>query len=261
MLQPIISFHGAEMTHLCLGDRNLLWCGDAAFWGRRAPILFPIVGNLAGGCLRIGGREYPMKQHGFARDSRFEIIEQSICDIRMRLRSTSELLQSYPYNFELTAHYHIGDDALRCCWEVRNLGDEVMYYQIGAHPAFNIPDFDRGRELQGYVLLNSRDGSQHEIALLPDTFANDALIFEDEAIDEAILCDRDRQPYLAVRCTDAQVWGVWAPYKPGCPFVCLEPWRGRKDAPDFRGDISQREYIQSLEPQAAATFEYDIAAL
>jgi galactose mutarotase-like enzyme len=41
-----VSSLGAEMQTLTTRDgQSLLWSGDAAFWGGRSPILFPIVGK------------------------------------------------------------------------------------------------------------------------------------------------------------------------------------------------------------------------
>ena len=37
---------GAQLTSLALNGNEYLWQGDPAFWGKHAPILFPIVGSL-----------------------------------------------------------------------------------------------------------------------------------------------------------------------------------------------------------------------
>ena len=66
-----VSHKGAELQNITANGREYLWQGDPKFWGRRAPILFPIVGKLADDNLRINGHEYTMKQHGFARDTEF----------------------------------------------------------------------------------------------------------------------------------------------------------------------------------------------
>ena len=70
-MQISVSHKGAELQSLIANGREYLWQGDPTFWGRRAPILFPIVGKVADDKLRINGQEYTMKQHGFARDAEF----------------------------------------------------------------------------------------------------------------------------------------------------------------------------------------------
>ena len=57
--------------------QDLLWSGDPAIWKGRAPLLFPIVGALAGGRYRVGSNTYRLPRHGFARDRRFEVVRST----------------------------------------------------------------------------------------------------------------------------------------------------------------------------------------
>ena len=45
-----------------------VWQADPKYWARHAPILFPFVGKVNGGFYTHKGVQYPMGQHGFARD-------------------------------------------------------------------------------------------------------------------------------------------------------------------------------------------------
>src|SRR5205807_7348305 len=57
---------GAQLSVLQdASGRDLLWNGDPAVWAGRAPILFPIIGTLAGGRYRVGSKEYRLPRHGF----------------------------------------------------------------------------------------------------------------------------------------------------------------------------------------------------
>ena len=38
-----IAEHGAELQSIKKDGKEYLWQGDAKFWGRRSPVLFPIV--------------------------------------------------------------------------------------------------------------------------------------------------------------------------------------------------------------------------
>ena len=49
------------------------------------------------------------------------------------------------------------------------------------------------------------------------------------------------------------LFAIWSPEGKNAPFLCIEPWFGRSDKTDFAGDISQREYTQTL--KADETFE------
>lgn len=54
-----------------------MWDADPAFWGRTAPVLFPIVGALKDNSYRYEGQTYLMGQHGFARDMDFTLTDQT----------------------------------------------------------------------------------------------------------------------------------------------------------------------------------------
>lgn len=45
---------------------------------------------------------------------------------------------------------------------------------------------------------------------------------------------------LQVDCPQADTFGIWAPYKSGSPFVCLEPWSCICDASDSHGVLPER---------------------
>mgnify|MGYP003416218223 FL=1 len=70
--------HGAELKSLKKLDtgKEYMWCGDAKYWGRTSPVLFPFVGGLKDKEYRTKGKAYPMNQHGFARDMEFEEIQK-----------------------------------------------------------------------------------------------------------------------------------------------------------------------------------------
>ena len=272
-----VSNRGAELQSIVANGREYLWQGDPAFWGRRAPILFPIVGKLADDKLRINGREYTMKQHGFARDAEFTehdgwyVLAENGRD-------------NFPYAYELAVKYEVDGNTLTCNWQVTNRGDETMYFQIGAHPAFLLPEYDVMHQLHGHLrcydgngntvlpVTTTRlvDGLRQKTApkvlankdtLIPitdRTFADDAIILDAGNIAGVGLMDAKGNEILRVSCPQAQVFGLWAPNKPGCPFVCIEPWCGIADNAGFKGDISERDCIHSLESGKSFDFCYSI---
>lgn len=59
---------GAQMMELWSSDGiQYLWQGNTAFWGDRAPNLFPFIGRLTNNSYKYLGTVYPMGIHGFAR--------------------------------------------------------------------------------------------------------------------------------------------------------------------------------------------------
>ena len=70
---------GAEPDSIYSKEFNLeyLWSGDAKFWNKKSPILFPIVGTLKQNTYYYNNKAYIMTRHGFARDMDFTVTEQS----------------------------------------------------------------------------------------------------------------------------------------------------------------------------------------
>lgn len=279
-----VSHNGAELQSIVAGGREYLWQGDPAYWGRRAPILFPIVGRLADDKLRINGHEYTMKQHGFARDAEF-VEQDGWYVIARRNDEAIHKYENYPYDFDLRVRYKVDGNSLTCNWQVKNCGDKNMYFQIGAHPAFLLPDFDANDVLHGFIRFYDKKGNtisplvHHYLdgglrcayetpivlnnceglwAINDKTFEKDALLIEGGQVASAALLDKKGREILRVSCPQADAFGIWAPAKPGCPFVCIEPWCGIADKVGFAGDISERDCIHSLEPGESFEFCYSI---
>ena len=73
-----VSELGAELQSIKDDEgKEYLWQGDSRYWGRRSPILFPIVCGLWKGTYRTDGDTYQMGRHGFARDMNFHLIKKA----------------------------------------------------------------------------------------------------------------------------------------------------------------------------------------
>ena len=66
-LTAAIDSMGAQLTRLALNGNEYLWQGDPAFWGKHAPILFPIVGSLRNNTATSAAGTCEMPRHGLAR--------------------------------------------------------------------------------------------------------------------------------------------------------------------------------------------------
>ena len=274
-----VSTHGAELLSLVVNNREYLWQGDPQFWGRRAPILFPIVGRLADDTLRVDGKEYSMKQQGIARDAEF------VQEGENYYQMVETTYSNYPYDFDLSMEYHIECDTLSCLWIVQNKGNKDMHFQIGAHPAFLLPDYDANDECHALIKFYDKDGQAVSpliynhlvdglrcsygipmalsnnngiLAINKHTFANDALLIEGRQVESVALHDKFGHPVLTVSCPQADAFGLWAPNKPGFPFICIEPWCGIADRDNFNGDVSERDYNHSLASGNSFMFNYSI---
>ena len=76
LLTVEIDSHGAELHSIVnnISGHEYLWQADKAFWGRRSPVLFPMVGSVWNGVFRMDGKEFALGQHGFARDCEFNLM-------------------------------------------------------------------------------------------------------------------------------------------------------------------------------------------
>ena len=284
-----IDLHGAELTSLKRqdSDEELIWTADKEYWGRHAPMLFPIVGKVWNGQYRVGDKIYNLSQHGFARDLNFTVLCQETDSVVLALESNEDTLKVYPYKFRIEATYKLEDSTLVVEWRIKNPGSEPMYFQIGAHPGFNYRDFDKNDFIHGYFRLAqgeepvsrliigqlTSEGYRSESAgmieldsdamlpITPGLFAGDALVLEEHQIDQVILYDKECTPYIALETEDAPVWGLWSPPGKNAPFVCIEPWMGRCDVEGYEGDISGRDYINKLEAGKSTAFTYRITVV
>lgn len=274
-----VSDLGAELQSVKSSDgKEYLWQGDSAFWGRRSPILFPFVGAEVNDTYRYEGKEYHMPQHGFARDCEFTFVEKENTRISFVLESNEKTCENYPFDFVLTVEYSLENNKLLVKWTVENKTEGKMYYAIGAHPAFNLPE-EINRE-DCYIGLDKMPQSlttitgryadvevnvKDAVHILPnrmirlekDLFKNDALVFENSQVHSVALCDDTFEPFVEV-AFDAPVVGIWSPYKEGCPFVCIEPWYGRCDGVGFDGELSEKPWMNMLEEGESASYQYTV---
>lgn len=274
--------HGAELCSIRKGDTEYLWQADPAFWARHSPVLFPIVGSVWNGCFKVGGDEYRMGQHGFARDMDFTLIDHAEDRIRYRLESSDETLAKYPWPFSLEIAYRLRGNKVDVIWEVTNPSDHPMPFQIGAHPAFYYPDykaetkergffsFDRSEDIE-YILIKEKGCADPEAkyplqlkdGMLPidtSSFDRDAFIIEDSQVGKVTLHRQDGTPWLALSF-DAPLVGLWSPPGKNAPFVCIEPWYGRCDRVGFDGQFVDRDWVNVLSPGDTFHGEYSIEIL
>ena len=276
-----VAEHGAELQSIMKGTTEYLWQGDPAFWGRRSPVLFPIVGSVWEKRYRIAGKEFEMGQHGFARDMDFTLVGGSETEVRYRLESSEETLKKYPFPFVLDIAYRLEGGKVEVIWEVYNPGSEDLYFQIGAHPAFNYPDYLSHNDERGYLSFDRSEGLECirikekgcvdaqtkyplEIprdGLMPltrETFdVIDTIMLQDGQIRKVTLHRNDGTPWLAL-AFDAPVVGIWSPPTKNAPFICIEPWYGRCDRAGYEGDYRDKDWINRLTPGERFSSVYSI---
>jgi galactose mutarotase-like enzyme len=267
-LRVEVSAHGAELQSIRKGETEYLWQGDPAFWGRRSPVLFPIVGSVWESRYRVAGAVYQMGQHGFARDMDFTLVNASETEVRYRLESSVQTKERYPYDFCLEIAYRLRGRCLDVIWEVTNPSAEDIYFQIGAHPAFYYPDYDPQTSGRGHFTFDRSEGlecirikekgcvdaetkwplelCEGVLKLEKDTFdAIDTIMLQDSQVGRVNMFREDGSPWLSLSF-DAPVVGIWSPPGKIAPFICIEPWYGRCDRTGFEGDYREKDWMNRL---------------
>lgn len=266
-----LALAGAEPVSWQVGGTEYLWSGDPEHWNRHAPWLFPVVGASAGGTVRVGGRAYPMAQHGFARDLPFAVVERTDDAVTLRLTETAETLTHYPFPFRLDIAAQVRAAGLDLTVAVHNPGDTALPYGLGFHPAFPWPFAGGTREAGGGYAVAFE---QAERPFVPEVGPGGLLLREERPIamdgnvlpldpalfTEALVFRNARSRTMrftgpggrAIRMEveDFPHLAVWT--KPTAPFLSLEAWTGHADWAGFSGELSARDAQRLLAPGATA---------
>lgn len=269
---------GAELTSIFnkTNQTEYLWQADPTYWGRQAPILFPIVGKLKADTYYMGKKKYTMKQHGLARNLDFKMVENDGYSLYYELESNKKTLKQYPFPFRLLIQYTLKGKDLIVFYKVSNPVATPLYFSIGGHPAFNCPL--HAEELRSdYQLVFDKketattqrltDGNRNDITVpilqqekaLPITknlFDEDALIF-DNLQSSKVHLQKGKHKILSFDFTGFPYLGIWSKSQTS-PFVCIEPWYGIADHRSHQQQLAEKEGIMRLEGNAQFSCYYGI---
>ena len=269
-LKVTVTTWGAQVKSVirkCDGVEHI-WQADKSVWGYHAPILFPHAGKVVDGIIEAKGGEYASGQHGFARTSEHQFVEQSADTIVLELCSSPELLERFPFEFRLVSTFTLENDTLHHTLTVENWDEEELPFGIGYHPAFTVP-FDDKHVATDYELRFSEMESPLCIGCLPKGLVHgdcyylgsnirsipiDEHLFENDShcmtnlrsrtigiyekgTGRGVVCNIEEFPYTL----------IWS--KPGMPqFVCIEPWHSLPSPENGPTDWLQKPAAAILAP-------------
>ena len=275
---------GAELkSWIDNNGKEYMWSGDPAYWGGVSPLLFPMISNLRNGKTMINGKEYEIPKHGIVRREEFQVIEQKEDKAVFSISYTEESLKAFPFPFNLRLTYELKEDILSMVYDVYNLGDQEMYFHIGAHPAFQCPMFE-GEKFSDYVLKfeqketsfspvydlkNSCISNENRICRMENSdtlafdypsFENDALIFDDLKSRKVSLINPAHGKGVEVDFNSFDVIAFWNPNNEA-PFLCIEPWNGSAIYSDEDNEFKNKRCIQTAEPFGHKSYELKMRIL
>lgn len=279
-----IKEQGAEITSIVDNKTGyeFIWQADEAYWGRHAPVLFPIVGRIKDDQFLYQDETYHLTQHGFARDMTFHTQSVTSNSASLYLKNNKDTLGRYPFEFSLQINYILHHSNITISYEILNpSNDAPLYYSIGGHPAFNVKQEEQERKVEfadvsiyfepaGQYLnipLNKegltvpKKSKYHEVSemnLTHSSFKNDALIYQISRQTEIVMNDKANGVEIRIKPNRMDFVGIWSPYPKRAPFICIEPWSGVADAEDSEGDFTHKYGINELLPSQLMTHDYTI---
>jgi len=250
----IVPDRGGILTRWCVEGQDLLyWDADRFADPTQSirggiPILFPICGNLPNNSYTLDGVTYSLKQHGFARDLPWTVVDQvsgETGELTLRLSSNAETLAVYPFEFCLEFTYRVTNHRLEIRQRCSNLSDRVMPFSIGLHPyfavtdkeqlAFSIPAKRYTDSIQGgwHAFTGEFDYQIPEIDLAFEPIDKPKASFYDAAQRRQIEIEYNNTFKTLVFWTIADK-----------NYICLEPWSAGRNA------INTGENLIHLHPQS-----------
>ena len=265
-LQVSASTAGAELRSIrgC-GGTEYLWQGDPAYWGDRAPNIFPYVARLTRGQYTYQGKPYHLPIHGFAPTAEFTVTEETVSSVTFTLESTPELLAQYPFAFRYHIRYALEESTLHVELRVENRDGKTMYFGLGGHPGINVP-LEEGLSFTDYALefppcqprrveftpecfiTGNADPFPLENGKLPlrhDLFDQDAIVLKGVPGEVTLRSPKGKRG-VTLTAPDLEVLGFWHMPKTDAPYVCLEPWSSLPSRQDVVEDLETQPDLISL---------------
>ncbi|MCI6948158.1 MAG: aldose 1-epimerase family protein [Oribacterium sp.] len=156
-----VSSKGGELVSMKDADQTeYIWIGDATYWKRHAPQLFPCIGRLTNNQYKMDGALHEMGQHGFLRDYELTKVEseeqagtetvrdaagqagaeaETVTSLHLQLQSDTSTRQLYDRDWTVDIFYSLCGKTLSVRFQVRNCDTRTMRFGYGIHPGFNVP--------------------------------------------------------------------------------------------------------------------------
>lgn len=250
----VVPERGGIITDWSLQEQEILYLDAERFANPNLsvrggiPILFPICGNLPDNTYTYKGQQYQLKQHGFARDLPWTVVESSesinhLVSLTIVLDSNDQTRAVYPFDFQLAFTYELKDNCLELRQRYTNHSTEPMPFSTGLHPYFCTSDKTQLEfELPASEYQNQITKDVHPFAGTFD-FDQDELdlAFSRIYARSASVTDQRRRLKIVLSYSDLYSTLVFWTVK-GKDYYCLEPWSAPRNA------LNTGEHLTQLAP-------------
>ena len=249
---------GALVTSFCVRERELLYLDATTFADSTKnvrggiPILFPTPGKLADDVWRYGDLTGVLKQHGFARNLAWTLVQQTASTVTLELASNPATLEQYPWQFLATLQISLGAAKLRLTLRVENRSATAMPFALGYHPYFLVTDKQQLR-IDSQATRAFDNVSKQVIPFNGFDFTRSEVDLHllDHGSDVCVLRYADGSCLDVRAAPDFGRWVIWT--LAGKDFVCVEPWTAPGNA------LNTGEAVTVLTPAAAHESWVEIA--
>ncbi len=276
-----VSSRGGELVSLRDAEQTeYIWIGDARYWKRHAPQLFPCIGRLTNNQYRMDGALHEMGQHGFLRDYELTKVKESETSLHLRLTSDASTRQLYDRDWTVDIFYSLCGKTLSVKFQVRNHDVRTMRFGYGIHPGFNVP-LNPALRFEDYRLdfhetstpkqmeLTERytiSGGMHDYTLeegryLPlqhSLFDHDAIILKDMPHTVTLGSQKDEKK-VTVAFPNMPYLGIWHAPETDAPFVCIEPWSSLPSTDGVIDEFETKPDFITVEPEETYTNSWSIS--
>ncbi|MBD1849543.1 aldose epimerase [Leptolyngbya sp. FACHB-711] len=242
----VVPERGGIITRWQVQGQDILYLDEARFADPSLsvrggiPILFPICGNLPNNTYTHQGKSYLMKQHGFARDLPWTVVNPSPADAIQLVLSSSNLTRSqYPFDFELRFTYRLLPNRLRIEQQITSRSAEPMPFSIGFHPYFPVNDKAQLQfEIPAIAYQDQQTQTVHPFSGQFD-FDRDEIdvAFRQISRESASVADAARRIDLTLAYDPLFSTLVFWTVK-GKDYYCLEPWSAPRNALNTRDSLT-----------------------
>lgn len=275
--------NGATLTSVkrLRDEREFLWQGSEDSWTEQDVVIFPFVARQKDGWYSIDGKRYDMPLHGVCRNADFT--EQRVSDSETVLinRYNESTLEKYPFRYEYSVRFKVVDGALEVTHTAKNVDDKLMYFMMGAHPAFNVCATEKDGKIDtdanyidflkpispNYLTLEEKGhfitGTAPFGTITRLSTGKDVMVKYKTVMLTDVGTDK-----LALRLADGEsvyfdfgevdVLAFWSMEESGA-YICIEPWHGAPDRLDPVRELKDKAFVHTLEPGKTFTYRYKIS--